>query len=62
MERREAMRKPSDAKVTTITVPRDVRMILDSWTAKNYTSMAAEVIRSIRDRAARERLEESAAA
>jgi len=54
------VKKPS-TMVTTITVPLDVRAILDSWSAKNMTSMSSEIVRSVLERARRERQEAEAA-
>jgi hypothetical protein len=58
-ERRDNVNR-SDAKPTTIKLPSDVRAILMAWAADNLSSMSSEVIRSVRDRAQRER--EAAAA
>jgi len=38
----------------TVKAPDDVRELLAAWTARNLTSMSAEIIRSIRETAERE--------
>jgi predicted transcriptional regulator len=38
----------------TVKVPSDVRKKLEEWAAFNVSSMMAELIRSVRDRAERE--------
>jgi predicted transcriptional regulator len=41
----------------TVKAPDDVRQKLAEWAQKNLTSMSAEVVRSIRERAQREQAE-----
>jgi hypothetical protein len=44
-----------DTTVMTMKAPIDVRQKLEQWATDNLTSMTAEVIRSVRERAERER-------
>jgi hypothetical protein len=45
----------NDAKVTTIKLAADVRAKLAEWSQHNLSSMTAELNRSVRERAERER-------
>jgi hypothetical protein len=47
--------KAQDMTVTTFKVPADVREKLLAWAANNVSNMNAEIIRSVRERAERER-------
>jgi hypothetical protein len=51
------MHKSKDVAILNMKVPRDVREQLLAWAQDNVSSMNAELIRSVRDRMARERRE-----
>jgi hypothetical protein len=48
------MHKSPDAEKITITITKDVRRQLDVWASQNITSLSAELVRSARERMARE--------
>ena len=48
------MNQAQDVMMMTVKVPSDVRKKLEEWAAFNVSSMTAELIRSVRDRAERE--------
>lgn len=50
---------PADAVKMMVKVPLDVRRYLEEKTAYNITSMTAEIVRSVRDRMAREQREQA---
>lgn len=45
------MNQSHDMTTLTLNVPGDVREKLKAWAAHNVTSMTAELVRSVRDRA-----------
>jgi hypothetical protein len=47
----------ADAIPLRVNIPTDVREHLQAWAAHNVTSMTAELVRSVRDRAEREQAE-----
>jgi predicted transcriptional regulator len=49
------MNKAQDFLVMTVKAPPDVRTKLQQWASSNLTSMTAEFVRSVRERAERER-------
>jgi hypothetical protein len=51
------MNRTEDVATMTMKAPPDVRMHLERWASENFTSMNAEFVRSVRDRASQERLE-----
>jgi hypothetical protein len=55
------MHKAKDIAILNMKVPRDVREQLLQWAADNVSSMNAELIRSVRDRMARQQRERAEA-
>ncbi|MBR0910822.1 Arc family DNA-binding protein [Bradyrhizobium sp. 521_C7_N1_3] len=51
------MNQSHDMTTLTLKVPGDVREKLKAWATHNVTSMTAELVRSVRERMARERAE-----
>jgi hypothetical protein len=49
----------ADATNLNLKVPTDVRAHLARWANDHYTSLSAELIRSVRERAAREEREKA---
>jgi hypothetical protein len=49
--------KTPDVKVVAIKAPADVRRQLEQWASDNCSSMTAEVVRAVRERARREKAE-----
>ena len=54
------MNQANDVTVMTVKAPKDVRQKLRKWAAENVTSMQAEFVRSVRERAEREQREKAA--
>jgi hypothetical protein len=48
-----------DVMLMTMKAPRDVRERLEHWASENLTSMNAELVRSVRERAEREQREKA---
>lgn len=53
---------PDDSRPSTFNIPHDVRRLLKEWSDFNRTSMTAEFVRAVRERAQREQREAVAAA
>ena len=54
------MNKTPDTKAVTIKAPLDVRGQLEQWASDNCSSMTAEFVRAVRERAQREKAEAAA--
>ena len=55
------MNRTRDTVMTTLKIATDVREKLQEWAQYNLSSMTAELNRSVRERAAREKREKAAA-
>jgi hypothetical protein len=56
------MHKNPDARRITVTVTPDVMDLLEAWAARNLSSLSAETVRTVRERAAQEAREKVVAA
>jgi predicted transcriptional regulator len=56
------LNKTPDTKAVTIKAPPDVRGQLEQWASENCSSMTAEFVRAVRERAQREQAKADASA
>jgi predicted transcriptional regulator len=56
------LNKTPDTKAVTIKAPPDVRGQLERWASENCSSMTAEFVRAVRERAQREQAKADASA